>query len=70
MSFEEASRREISTFEALQEAMTTRGNIDANMAIFTDHTAPYAASVEHLLAAVQAYDAAATDLIASRKENT
>ena len=50
MSYEEASRREL----------------DATVAIYSDHRESYEAAVEHLLAAVQAYEAASQDLIAAR----
>ena len=66
MSYEDASRREIGAFEALNKAVTDRGRLDATAAIYTDHKDPYEAAVQRLLAAVQAYEAAASDLMEAR----
>jgi hypothetical protein len=66
MSYEEASRRELDAFESLQKAVAQRSQLDATVAIYSDHRERYDAAVEHLLAAVQAYEAASQDLIAAR----
>jgi hypothetical protein len=66
MSYEDASRREISAFDELQKAVVARSHFDATAAIYSDHKEPYEASVERLLAAVQAYEAASEDLMAAR----
>ena len=66
MSYEDASRREIGAFEELSKAVAARGRLDATAAVYTDHKEPYEAAVERLLAAVQAYDAASTDLMEAR----
>jgi len=68
MSYEEASRRETSAFEELHRAATDRSHLDAKSAIFSEHREPYEASVERLLAAVQAYEAASLDLMKARAE--
>jgi hypothetical protein len=66
MSYEEASRRESSAFEELQRAVNERGHLDAKAAIFTQHREAYDGAVDRLLAAVQAYEAASTDLLKAR----
>jgi hypothetical protein len=66
MSYEEASRREINAFEELQRAVTERSHLDATAAIYSDHRAAYDVSVDRLLAAVQAYEAASLDVLKAR----
>jgi hypothetical protein len=66
MTYEDASQREIGAFDELQKAVLARGRIDAKAAIFTDHREPYETAVERLLAAVQAYEAASSDLLKAR----
>ena len=66
MSYEEASRREISAFEGLQMAVTMRSRVDATAAIYSEHRQAYDVSVDRLLAAVQAYEAASLDLLKAR----
>lgn len=66
MSYEEASRREIQAFEALKAAVAERARVDAKAAVYTDHAAPYEDRVQSLLAAVQAYEAASSDLLKAR----
>ena len=50
-------------------AVTGRGHVDATAAIYSEHQAPYEASVERLLAAVQAYQAASSDLLKAAQRN-
>ena len=66
MSYEEASRREISAFEGLQLAVAARSRVDATAAIYSEHRQAYDVSVDRLLAAVQAYEAASLDLLKAR----
>jgi hypothetical protein len=46
--------------------VVARSHFDATAAIYSDHREPYEGSVERLLAAVQAYEAASEDLMAAR----
>jgi hypothetical protein len=66
MSYEEASRREISAFQGLQQAVSERSRLDATAAIYSQHREAYDVSVDRLLAAVQAYEAASLDLLKAR----
>jgi hypothetical protein len=66
MSYEEASGRENSAFKELQRAVAERGRFDPKAAIFSDHQEGYDTAVERLLAAVQAYEAASSDLLKAR----
>jgi hypothetical protein len=66
MSYEEASRRESEAFEALKQAVLERAHVNAKAAVYTDHPAPYEEHVQRLLAAVQAYEAASSDLLKAR----
>jgi hypothetical protein len=66
MSYEEASRREIQAFETLKEAVAERAHVDAKAAVYSDHAVPYEERVQRLLAAVQAYEAASSDLLKAR----
>ena len=66
MSYEEASRREIEAFEALKDAVAERARVNAKAAVYTDHAGPYEDRVQRLLAAVQAYEAASSDLLRAR----
>ncbi len=63
MSYEEVSNRENNAFEDLRRAVTERGHMDARMAIYSEHREAYEASVQRLLAAVQAYEIASSDLL-------
>jgi hypothetical protein len=69
MSYEDASRREIGAFEELRRVVTERGYVDATAAIYSEHRTPYEVSVERLLAAVQAYQAASSDLLKAAQQN-
>jgi hypothetical protein len=66
MSYEDAARRETDAFKALQRAAVQRSHLDANAAIFSSHPEAYEAAVEELLTAVQAYQAASSDLLKAR----
>lgn len=66
MSYEEAGSRESSAFEELLKAVTDRSHFAARAAIYSEHRERYEASVERLLAAVQAYEAASSDLLKAR----
>jgi hypothetical protein len=64
MSYEEVSDREVRAFAELTEAVTERSHLDARMAVFSQHREPYEVLVKRLLAAVQAYEQASSDLLA------
>jgi hypothetical protein len=66
MYYEEASNREVEAFTELERAVTARGHLDATTAVFSEHRERYEALVERLLAAVQAYEAASSDLLKAR----
>jgi hypothetical protein len=68
MSYEEASRREMTAFEALREAIDARGHLMAAATIYSEHQGAYESAVERLLGAVQAYELASSDLLKARAQ--
>lgn len=63
MSMEEASLRESRVLEDLAQALAERRRLDATLAVYTDHPEPYLTYVRNLVAAAQAYEIAAQELL-------
>ncbi len=65
----EASRREDEAFRQLARAMSSRGRVDASVAVNTKHWEAYETAINELTAALRQYEAAAEALAETRGEH-